>query len=59
MQQDPLKRAKVDEDRISIHQTHEINYWTKQLKSNPEKLKRAIAEVGPLVKDVKKWLYNN
>ena len=59
MLEDRLNRTRQDDERISIHQTQEINSWTKQLKSDPDKLRKAVAEVGPMVKDVRKWLFNN
>jgi hypothetical protein len=52
-------REKNPDERIGIHQTHEITYWTNQLNCTPEKLKRAVAEVGPMVKPVRKWLSEN
>ena len=59
MADDRSKTGKDDYSRINIQQTHEINYWTKQLNTSPDKLKKAVAEVGPMVKDVKKWLNSN
>ena len=59
MLEDRLNRTKADDERISIQQTQEVNYWTKQLKSDPDKLRKAVAAVGPMVKDVRKWLYIN
>lgn len=54
-----LRTGKSDNSRIYVDQTHEINYWTKQLKTSPEKLKKAVGAVGPMVKDIKKWLGSN
>ena len=59
MLDDYRRRTRVDEEKISIHQTQEINYWTRQLNSHPDKLRKAVAAVGPVVKDVRKWLSNN
>ena len=53
------KIGKGDDTRINVGQTHEINYWTKQLNTSPDKLKKAVEAVGPMVKDVKKWLGSN
>jgi hypothetical protein len=56
---DDLKNTgKADDIRINIHQDHEVSYWSKELGVTPEKLKAAVAAVGPMVKDVKKWLGN-
>jgi hypothetical protein len=51
--------GKQDDERIGVNQTHEINYWTKVLNTSPDKLRKAVAEVGPMVKDVRKWLHSN
>ena len=53
------KRVGIDEEKISVHLSQEINYWTKQLNSNPERLRKAVETVGPIVKDVRKWLSLN
>jgi hypothetical protein len=53
------KIGKGDDSRINVGQTHEINYWTKQLNISPDRLKKAVAAAGPMVKDVKKWLSSN
>jgi hypothetical protein len=53
------KIGKGDDTRINVGQTHEINYWTRQLNTSPDRLKKAVAAVGPLAKDVKKWLNSN
>ena len=59
MLNDIHKRDRDDNERISIHQTQEINYWTKQLNCNPDRLTRAVAAVGPKVAYVRKWLSEN
>lgn len=57
---DDLKNTgKQDDIRINVNQTHEVSYWTKELNVSPDKLKKAVAAVGPLVKNVKKWLQDN
>ena len=40
MADDRSKTGKDDYSRINIHQTHEINYWTKQLNTSPDRLKK-------------------
>lgn len=50
------KTGKGDDIRININQAHEIVYWCGDLGITPEKLKEAVRKVGPMVKDVKKYL---
>jgi hypothetical protein len=51
-----IRNSRHDNERINAIQDHEIRYWSNLLACEPEKLRRAIIAVGPLVKDVKKWL---
>lgn len=54
---DDLKNTgKQDDARINVNQDHEVAYWTKTLGVSAEKLKAAVNAVGPMVKDVKKYL---
>jgi hypothetical protein len=59
MTDDPRKKSREDNERIGINQTHEVNYWTRQLNCDADRLKKAVAAVGPMVKDVRKWLSDN
>ena len=45
-----------DRDRIDVSEEHECQYWTEKLGVTYAVLKRAVAEVGPLAKDVRKHL---
>jgi hypothetical protein len=56
MPDDKSKTGKQDDIRINVNQDHEVTYWTKELGVSAEKLKAAVAAVGPMVKDVKKYL---
>lgn len=57
---DGLRRAEKEDDlRVNVHKSHEINYWARQLRTSPERIKKAIDTVGPMVKDMKKWLSLN
>ncbi len=49
--QDPLK--------INLNESWEVDYWTKALGVSEAKLRKAVAAVGVMVKDVKEWLKNN
>jgi hypothetical protein len=48
-----------DTKRINAMLDQEIRYWSNSLSCKPEKLRQAIATVGPLIKDIKKWLAEN
>jgi hypothetical protein len=41
-----------DRIRINVHEDYELRDWSTRLGVTPEELKRVVAEVGPLVKDV-------
>lgn len=56
MPDDKNKTGKQDDIRINVNQAHEVAYWTKELGVSAEKLREAVAAVGPMVKDVKKHL---
>jgi hypothetical protein len=45
-----------DRDRIDVSEEHECRYWTEKLGVSYQTLKRIVAEVGPLVKDVRRHL---
>ena len=54
---DNLKRRQPeDPNKINVNQSWEISYWTDELGVSEQKLRDAVAAVGPLVKDVKKYL---
>ena len=54
---DDLKR-RVPEDptKININQPWEVEYWCNKLGCSEARLREAVQAVGPLVKDVKKYL---
>jgi Protein of unknown function (DUF3606) len=56
MNYDVRNNKRQDNERINAVQDQEIRYWSNALGFAPDKLRKAITEVGPLVKDVKKWL---
>lgn len=56
MPDDPNLRGEGDRERINIHQEHELRYWSEKLGVSPEDLKKAVEDVGPMVKDVEKEL---
>lgn len=57
---DDLDRTQPeDPNKINVNQSWEVSYWTKKLGVTETKLKQAVAAVGVMVDDVKKWLKNN
>ena len=48
--------GKADRDRISLSEDYEVQDWSKKFNVTPEKLKRAVKEVGNNAKDVEKFL---
>ena len=53
---DSTKRGPQDRERINVNERYELDYWSKELKVSPEKLKEAVAKVGVMAKDVRKHL---
>ena len=45
-----------DRDRIDVSEEHECLYWTQKLGVTYPVLKRAVAEVGSLARDVRRHL---
>jgi hypothetical protein len=56
MPDDQSKIRPQDASKINVHETYEVEYWTKHLGVTPEKLKDAVNKVGVSVKEVKKHL---
>ena len=56
MANDNKKTAKPDHERINVREAYEVTYWTNRFDVPPEKLTHAIATVGPMVRDVARYL---
>jgi hypothetical protein len=56
MADDKTKTGKPDRDRINVSEAYEVTYWTNRFDVSPEKLTNAVANVGPMVKDVARYL---
>jgi hypothetical protein len=52
-------RQPEDPTKINLGQSWEIRYWTQRFGVPEETLRKAVKEVGVLVKDVEEWLKNN
>jgi hypothetical protein len=54
---DNLKQTgKPDDARINVEQDHEVRYWSAKFGVSRDDLRRAIDEVGPVVKNVQQHL---
>jgi hypothetical protein len=54
---DPDRQTgKPEDSRINPDQAHEVDYWSRELGVSRDDLRRAIQQVGPMVKNVKQHL---
>ncbi|MYN24805.1 DUF3606 domain-containing protein [Duganella levis] len=56
MPDDLNKRGPLDRVRINVHEEHELRYWTRELNVTADELSRAVAAVGVMAEDVRKYL---
>lgn len=49
-------RGQADRSKISMHEAHEVQYWTKHLNVSKEELQRAVDKVGNSAAAVRKQL---
>lgn len=56
MADDLTKTGRADDARINIHQDYELRYWGQQLGVTIDRLREAVRAVGPMVRDVKRYL---
>jgi hypothetical protein len=56
MADDLKKRGKPDRDRINVQEKWERDRWAAKLGVSWQQLIGAVRAVGPMVKDVKKYL---
>lgn len=56
MADDKTKTGKPDRDRINVREDYEVTYWTNRFDVSPEQLASAVANVGPMVRDVARYL---
>jgi hypothetical protein len=57
MADDPRK-GKLDRDRINVHERGERDAWARKLGISWQQLLAAVNKVGPMAKDVRKYLRN-
>lgn len=56
MADNKTKVGKSDRDRIDIHEDSELSDWEKHFGESRERIREAVKAVGPIVRDVEKWL---
>lgn len=56
MADDRTIRGPADRSRINVHEPYELRDWSKKFGVTPEELRDAVRAVGPMVKDVAKYL---
>ena len=49
-------RGQPDRSKINMHESHEVQYWTKHLNVSKEELQRAVDKVGNSAAAVRKQL---
>jgi hypothetical protein len=52
MSDDPNQRGPADRARINLNEEHEVRYWSEKFGASSERLKQAVARVGPMAHDV-------
>ena len=53
---DKTKTGAADRDRINIHEDYELRDWSEKFGVSHDELKRAVAKVGVMAKDVEREL---
>jgi hypothetical protein len=56
MADDPKQTGSRDDQRIDVHQDHELAYWSEKFGVSRDELRSAVAKVGPMVKNVRDHL---
>jgi hypothetical protein len=56
MADDRSMSGKPDRDRINVEEDYEVRDWSDKLGVTPDRLKSAVAKVGPMVRDVQAHL---
>jgi hypothetical protein len=56
MADDKSKIGKPDRDQININELYELQNWSNKFGVSPDRLKEAVAKVGPMASEVAKFL---
>jgi hypothetical protein len=50
------KRGPADRSRVNVNEPWELSYWSSHFGVTQQELKAAVAKVGVMVNDVRKYL---
>jgi hypothetical protein len=53
---DKSKTGTADDVRLTVHESYEVQYWSKKFGVTAEELRAAVAAIGPMVADVQREL---
>lgn len=56
MPDDKTKTGRAARDRINVNEQYELVDWADTFDVSPERLKEAVAKVGPMASEVAKFL---
>ena len=56
MEHDAATQGERSQDRVSLDDERDVQYWTKRLGVTKEKLQRAIERAGPALASVEEYL---
>jgi hypothetical protein len=56
MSDNKSKTGPADDQRINVHQEHEVRYWTQKLGCTKQQLVDAVSAAGVMVTDVQRHL---
>lgn len=54
MADDTAKTDPTDRERINVNESYELEYWSKKFAVTPDELKKAVAKLGVMSKDIAK-----
>ena len=56
MADDKSKKGPADAKRVNVHESYEVEYWTKKFGCTKAELEAAVKKVGVMADDVEKEL---
>lgn len=56
MADDKSNRGPADRARINIHESYEVEYWSRELGVSPDRLRELVGKHGVMAADVRRAL---
>lgn len=56
MADDPRQTGKPEDTRIDVEKDYELAYWSEKFGVSPDKVRGAVAQVGPIARKVREHL---